>query len=188
MFTVQQMVERSFIREKMGEAARTFRPDSFPAIKELTYRLDRQPGGIRYVHGFALDLPAPWKGLRFCISDDSGCWQIDHFDTGRRFPLRIMTHPLTGRVWRYELSMEDCVRRLLYFLEAESSPEALVEFGAIQAAVQRRLGKAKQGGASEATTDEGETSTESADVANIPSSADDAVAENSLDELMEAEA
>jgi hypothetical protein len=40
-------------------------------------------GGPKEVEGRALWLPAPFSGLRFCVSSRDGEWRIDHYDSGR---------------------------------------------------------------------------------------------------------
>lgn len=38
--------------------------------------------GSPYVNGYAVRLPAPFSGLRFCVREDRGQWTVDHFDSG----------------------------------------------------------------------------------------------------------
>jgi len=37
------------------------------------------------VTGYAIQLPAPFAGLRFCVRDSGHGWTIDHYDSGHGF-------------------------------------------------------------------------------------------------------
>ena len=79
------------------------------------------------VTGHALQLPAPWAHLRVCVSrhGHSRGWQIDHFPTGFKVPMMFIDHPIEGGRWHHHQTMEQCIRRLLYYLEAECAPREL---------------------------------------------------------------
>lgn len=48
----------------------------------LTYRIDDRYIGSRPVTGYAIELPAPFRGLRFCARNQDDRWIIDHYDSG----------------------------------------------------------------------------------------------------------
>lgn len=86
----------------------------------LTYRIHDRLFGHQVARGYAIELPTPFAGLRFCVRHKDDRWVIDHYDSGLgvNAPVAgIGTEP--ARIEEYRrltfdhTSRERCVRSLV---------------------------------------------------------------------------
>lgn len=89
----------------------------------LTYRIAMR-AGAKTVRGYAIQLPAPFTGLRLCVRDTGVGWAIDHYDSGCGFggPVAAIGAHADAlaecRRWAFDrTSRARCVDSLVRYLE-----------------------------------------------------------------------
>lgn len=106
----------------------------------LTYRIELFSGqSTHLVTGYAVELPAPFRGLRFCVRESAihRGWSVDHYDSGHGFggPIAAVGASAEQRAYCRRWSIDHTSRqrcaeslvRLLHHMHARGELRPLFE-------------------------------------------------------------